>query len=78
MNHLLYNFSILLIIFGIIFLTKSVTEASIKCDYKSKNNDNKPRIIKDLPSKVFDKMFDSPSVWMGYSDLDSKQFEYKK
>ena len=26
-----------------------------------------------LPSDVFSKMFSDPSVWMGYTDLDSKQ-----
>lgn len=78
MNHLLYNLSIIMIIFGIIFLTKSVTEASIKCNCNNiKNKEYKPKVIKDLPSKVFDKMFDSPSVWMGYSDFDSKEFILK-
>ena len=26
-----------------------------------------------LPSDIFSKMFKDPSVWMGYTDLDSKQ-----
>ena len=78
MNHLLYNFSIIMIILGIVFLTKSITEASFKCDLSNLTKENnKPKIIKDVPSKVFDKMFDSPSVWMGYSDFDSKEFLLK-
>lgn len=79
MNHLLYNISVIIIIIGIIFLTNSLSISNINCN----NNNNykkryKSSIIKDYPSKVFSKMFDSPSVWMGYSDSDSKEFELSK
>jgi len=76
MNHLLYNFSVIMIIFGIIILTNSLSISSVKCSC-SKPIENKP-ITKDIPSKVFDNMFDEPSIWMGYSDLNSKEFKLKK
>ena len=78
MNHLLYNFSVIIIILGIVILTNSLSINSVKCKCKlNKKNKTKP-IDKDIPSKVFDNMFDEPSVWMGYSDLDSNEFKLKK
>lgn len=76
MNHLLYNFSVIMIIFGIIILTNSLSISSIKYSC-SKPIETKP-ISKDIPSKVFDNMFDDPSIWMGYSDLNSNGFKLKK
>ena len=76
MNHLLYNISIIMIILGIIVLTNSISVNSVKCSCDQKK---RPKTIKkDIPSKVFDDMFDEPSVWMGYSDLDSNEFKLKK
>lgn len=79
MNHLLYNFSVIMIILGIIILTNSISVANTIANYKpvKKLYKENIKIKKDYPTKVFDKMFDSPSVWMGYSDFDSKEFEYK-
>tara|TARA_B110000908_G_scaffold171759_1_gene235753 strand:+ start:2116 stop:2352 length:237 start_codon:yes stop_codon:yes gene_type:complete len=76
MNHLLYNFSVIIIILGIILLTNSISIVNNKSACKNTNN-IKP-LKKDIPSKVFDNMFDQPSVWMGYSDSDSKEFKLKK
>ena len=76
MNHLLYNFSVIMIILGIIVLTNSLSISSVKCP-SQKPIITKP-LSKDIPSKVFDNMFDEPSVWMGYSDLNSKEFKLKK
>ena len=73
MNHLLYNISVIIIIIGIIFLTNSLSHSNQECNCKKKKK-YKEVISKDYPSKVFNKMFDSPSVWMGYSDTDSKEF----
>tara|TARA_B100000768_G_scaffold181141_1_gene203031 strand:+ start:3590 stop:3844 length:255 start_codon:yes stop_codon:yes gene_type:complete len=81
MNHLLYNISVIIIIVGIIFLTNSLSNINCTNNYYKKINKvnrYKSSIIKDYPSKVFSKMFDSPSVWMGYSDSDSKEFELSK
>ena len=76
MNHLLYNFSVIIIILGIILLTNSISIVNNKSVCKHTNN-IKP-LKKDIPSKVFDNMFDQPSVWIGYSDTDSKEFKLKK
>tara|TARA_B110000902_G_scaffold263775_1_gene343639 strand:- start:1565 stop:1762 length:198 start_codon:yes stop_codon:yes gene_type:complete len=65
-----------MIILGIIILTNSLSINNVKCHCKP-NKETKP-IVKDIPSKVFDNMFDDPSVWMGYSDLDSNEFKLKK
>ena len=77
MNHLLYNISIVLIIIGIILLTNSLSTNTPTYDNKNNNNNNinlnKTDIIQDFPSKVFNKMFDSPSVWMGYTDTESNE-----
>lgn len=75
MNHLLYNISIIIIIIGIILLTNSL---SINASPYYKQNCNITRkyrtnITHDYPSKVFNKMFDSPSVWMGYTDTESNE-----
>ena len=78
MNHLLYNISIILIILGIIMLTNSVSIATAKNNFSCKKKKNIKPISKDIPSKVFDNMFDNPSVWMGYSDPDSKEFKLNK
>ena len=77
MNHLLYNISVIIIIIGIIFLTNSLSNSNQECNCKKKKI-YKEVINKDYPSKVFNKMFDSPSVWMGYTDTDSKEFILSK
>jgi len=76
MNHLLYNISIILIIIGIILLTNSLSTNGPT--YYNENNNKiinqyKTDITRDYPSKVFHKMFDSPSVWMGYTDTESNE-----
>tara|TARA_B100000925_G_C21931487_1_gene440471 strand:- start:543 stop:743 length:201 start_codon:yes stop_codon:yes gene_type:complete len=65
-----------MIILGIIVLTNSISISNVKCSC-DKPTKAKP-LTKDIPSKVFDNMFDDPSVWMGYSDLNSNEFKLKK
>lgn len=76
MNHLLNNFAIVIILVGIILFTKSISEANKKCDCSTKYSriPDKP-MKKDIPSKIFNNMFNQPSVWMGYADFDSSNFE---
>jgi hypothetical protein len=75
MNHILNNISIIIILFGIILFTKTVSEANKMCDCSSKlEREPEEPLKKDFPSKVFNNMFTQPSVWMGYADFDSKQF----
>ena len=79
MNHIIHNISIILIFFSIILLTYNMTKSYNKCT----NNIQKPpdvnqnTINQDRPSKVFNKMFNSPDIWMGYADFDTKNFKSK-
>lgn len=79
MNHLIHNISVLLIFMGIILLTVNLTKSYNKCpvvvqqrQYVDQNLTNQ-----DRPSKVYNKMFNSPDVWMGYADFDTKNFNSK-
>lgn len=80
MNHLLYNISIIVIILGIILFTYTLAQAQKKCNCKLQKNNifTAKKIKKDVPSKVFDKMFKDPSTWMGYSDIESGNFNLKE
>ena len=80
MNHLLYNISIILIIFGIILFTYTFAQAQKKCKCSLHKNNIFPtkNIIKDKPSKIFNNMFDNPSTWMGSADIESIEFNLKK
>lgn len=80
MNHLLYNISIIFIIFGIILFTYTFAQAQKKCNCKKhKNNIFQSKVIvKDKPSQIFNKMFNNPSTWMGYSDIESSNFNLKE
>ena len=74
MNHIIHNISIIFIFFGIILLTYNLSKSYNKC-----NNiiHEKSVINQDRPSKIFNKMFDSPDIWMGYADFDTKNFKSK-
>jgi hypothetical protein len=80
MNHILYNISIIAIIMGIILFTYTFAQAQKTCNCKlHKNNIFKSKeITKDRPSQVFNKMFSNPSTWMGYSDIESGNFNLKE
>ena len=79
MNHVLYNISIILILIGIILLTHNLTKSYNKCpintQYKQELNQN--TINQDRTSKIFNKMFNLPDIWMGYADFDTKKFSKK-
>ena len=79
MNHILNNISIIIILFGIILFTKTISEANKMCDCSStvERIPDEP-LNKDVPSKIFNNMFSQPSVWMGNADFDSKQFKKDK
>ena len=79
MTHIIYNISIILILISIILLTHNLTKSYNKCpiitQYKQELNQN--TINQDRPSKIFNKMFNSPDIWMGYADFDTKDFIQK-
>ena len=79
MNHIIHNISIILIFFGIILLTYNLTKSYNKCSIpvQQKEEVNQNTVNQDRPSKVFNKMFNSPDVWMGYADFDTKNFKTK-
>lgn len=76
MNHIVHNISIIIIFFGIILLTINLTKSYNKCPvYKQSNNilvDESERLDQERPSKIYDRMFNRPEVWMGYADFDTK------
>ena len=43
----------------------------------NQNNINQNNINQNRPSKIFNKMFNSPDIWMGYADFDTKNFKSK-
>ncbi len=77
MNHIIHNISIVLIFFGIILLTHNLTKSYMNTNYPVQQDDtvvNQNTINQDRPSKIFNKMFNLPDVWMGYADFDTKNF----
>lgn len=79
MNHIIHNISIIFIFFGIILLTYNLSKSYNKCNniIHEKSVINQNNINQDRPSKIFNKMFDSPDIWMGYADFDTKNFKSK-
>lgn len=77
MNHIIHNISIILIFFGVILLTYNLTKSYNKCSVvvQQKQDVDKNIVNQDKPSKVFTKMFNSPDIWMGYADFDTKNFK---
>lgn len=78
MNYLLYNISILMLLFGIILITSYITKAtnkqentcSNKKDYTEPNIDD---AFNMRPSQIYNVMFNSPSLWQGYQTIDVKK-----
>lgn len=81
--NIIRNISILILFFGIILMTIYITKSySYDIDEKikqfkriqmmeNKKEEIEAQIRKEnstKPSKIFDKMFSEPTVWMGYSD----------
>ena len=79
MNHIIHNISIILIFFGIILLTINLTKSYNNCPIiiNEKQQINQNNIYQERPSKMYDKMFSQPELWMGYADFDIKNFTKK-
>jgi hypothetical protein len=79
MTNIIYNISMILILIGIILLTYSLTKSYNKCPIivQQKQELNQNTLNQDRPSKIFDKMFSLPDIWMGYADFDTKNFNQK-
>lgn len=77
---ILRNISILILFFGIILLTIYLTKSYNKPIVLEEDNLDKKieteldKHYSKLPSKRFSNMFENPSLWMGYADIDSKEY----
>jgi len=82
MNHIIHNISIILIFFGIILLTVNLTKSYNKCPaYKPGGTyvrEEAEKLDQERPSKIYDRMFNRPDVWMGYADFDTKNNQNKE
>jgi hypothetical protein len=66
-------------------LTYNLTKSYNKCPLLNNNNNNTNNNninnninnMQDRPSKVYDTMFKSSDIWMGYADFDTKNYQNK-
>ena len=79
MNHVLHNISMIMILIGIILLTHNLTKSYNKCPIiiQQKQEINQNTLSQRRPSKMFNKMFNLPDIWMGYADFDTKKYNQK-
>jgi hypothetical protein len=82
MNHLLYNFSIVMLLLGIILITSYLTKAYDKpitntCNNQNNQNDNPTidQVYAMKPSQIYDAMFQKPSLWQGYESVGTKAID---
>jgi len=82
MNHIIHNISIILMFFGIILLTINLTKSYNKCPaYKPGGTyvrEEPEKLDQERPSKIYNRMFNRPDVWMGYADFDTKNNSNKE
>ena len=70
MNHIIHNISIILLFFGIILMTHNLTKTYNKCPNPKLNIIEPTKVIQEEPSKMFERLFSKPDIWMGYADAD--------
>ena len=80
MDHLLHNISIIILTLGIVLLVHYFTKVSYKCPapkikykYIPMDFDTNQRML-PRATKVFSNMFQLPSPWMGYAEIDDDKF----
>jgi hypothetical protein len=81
MNHIIHNISVIFIFFGIILLTINLTKSYNKCPQNKErelSQEQPEQLDQEKPSKIFNRMFDRPDVWMGYADFDTKNTNNKE
>lgn len=85
-SNLIKNISLIIIILGIILLTIYITKAysnNLEYSYKtckkyiSDTDSELQNYYSHRPTKIFSQMFEQPSTWMGYSDINSKYMKEK-
>jgi hypothetical protein len=81
MNTLLYNFSIILLLIGIVMITYYITRATqdkYLSQYEILNQKNKGLRSRDIETSIYDyralntfkNMFSEPEIWLGYKSFD--------
>lgn len=82
--NIIKNISVLFLFFGIIILTIYITKSyghKIDETYQTKRklslNDLYQKYQSNRPNQMFNNMFENPSIWMGYTDDNSKNFNDK-
>jgi len=85
MNNIIYNISLILLSLGfilmVIYITIILTKNTRSCIYNNNNNNNNNKssistissniIYDDRPSLTYVKMFNQPSIGLGYQDFDA-------
>lgn len=76
MNHIIHNISIVFMFFGIILLTYNLTKTYNQCPNTQPKSESKQNfsLESERPSRIFNKMFKLPDVWMGYADFNTKSY----
>lgn len=76
MNHIIHNISIVFMFFGIILLTYNLTKTYNQCPNTQAKSESKQNfsLESERPSRIFNKMFKLPDVWMGYADFNTKSY----
>lgn len=69
---LLSGIALIIIVFGLVSLTFMLTKQYYMKKDINNNIEEKEKMYRDRPSKVFNNMFRQPDVWMGYADIDTK------
>jgi hypothetical protein len=76
MNHILYNIAIIMILSGIIILTSYLTRTY---NYQQRlpsnitindENESLDSVYNMRPSKIYNTMFNEPSLWQSYQTLN--------
>jgi hypothetical protein len=76
MNHIIHNISIVFMFFGIILLTYNLTKTYNQCPVvmSKQTTQQVSSLESERPSRIFNKMFKLPDVWMGYADFNTKSY----
>lgn len=78
MNHILYNISIVMLLVGMLMLTYYLTKAyNLPQSNCNISNYDKPitldKVYDQRPSNIYKAMFNEPSIWQGYEQIDTKK-----
>lgn len=72
MIYIIYNISVIIIFIGVLLLLYTTFKHYNKCPVLQ--NDE---FEQENPSKLYNKMFKTADIWMGYADFDTKKYKSK-